>query len=80
MTISTVVRDRISTTLDQVRARRQERTERLALEQELASYRTPNEVNDLLGVIANEEGPDAQRIRDILLDNVRPVIGLGRIA
>jgi hypothetical protein len=80
MSISTTVRERVTAIRDQARERRQERAERLVLERELASYRTPNEVEELLTLMADQEGGDAQRIRDILLDNVRPTVGLGRIA
>lgn len=79
MSISTAVQDRIDTIRDNFRARRQEQQEHAALQQELASYRTPREVEDLLSVVADQEGPDAERIRSILLDNLRPTIGLGRI-
>ena len=51
-----------------------------ALKRELASYQTAREVDDLLGVIANQEGPEAQQIREILLDNRRPATTLYRAA
>ena len=79
MNISTAIRDRITGVRAEARQRRQERSEHLALQRELASYRTPREIDDLLGVIAHQESRDAQRVRDILLDNLRPTVGLGRI-
>jgi hypothetical protein len=80
MTISTSLRERVTTIRDQARERRQERAEHLVLQRELASYRTPSEIDELLVMMADQDGRDAQRIRDILLDNLRPTIGLGRIA
>jgi hypothetical protein len=78
MNISTALRDRIGSLRAQLREQRQERAEHLALQRELATYRTPHEIDDLLGVIADQDGRDAQRVRDILLDNLRPTVGLGR--
>ena len=79
MNISTALRDHIAALRHDLREQRQERAEQLALQRELATYRTPREVDDLLGVIADQDSRDAQRVRDILLDNLRPVVGLGRI-
>jgi hypothetical protein len=79
MNISSAIRARIASVRAEVRERRQERSEHLALQRELASYRTPRDVDDLLGVIAHQEGRDAQRVRDILIDNLRPTVGLGSI-
>lgn len=79
MSISTAIQDRIDAIRDDFRAHRQEQQEHAALQQELASYRTPREIDDLLGAVADQEGPDAERIRSILLDNLRPTFGLGRI-
>ncbi len=59
-----------STVRDELRERRQQRAEYRALERDLASYNTPAEVDDLLGAIRNEEGPDAERIRRILARNL----------
>lgn len=71
MTFVTSLQDRFSTLRDELRVRREARAEHLGLQRELASYRTPREIDDLLGVIANEDGPDAQRIRDILTSSAR---------
>jgi hypothetical protein len=49
------------------------------LERELASYRTPHEIADLLGTISDQESPEAEQIRDILLNNQRPTTALSRI-
>ena len=77
MSISISLRERVTTLREQVRERRQERAEHLALERELASYRTPSEVDELLSLMADQDGRDAERIRNILLDNLR--VGLDRI-
>jgi hypothetical protein len=78
MNTSTALRDRIASLRDRVREQRRKRAEHLALQRELATYRTPREVDDLLGVLADQDGRDAQQVRDILLDNLRPTVGLGR--
>ncbi len=57
--------------LDTLRKRRAARAAYRSLRQELASYGTSREVDDLLGSIKDQEGPEAQQIRDILLDNLR---------
>jgi hypothetical protein len=67
--------------LDTMRERRESRARYADLKRELASYRTPREIDDLLGVIRDQDGPEAQQIRDILLDNLRrPTIALHRAA
>ncbi|HEX8508327.1 MAG TPA: hypothetical protein VF635_02350 [Propionibacteriaceae bacterium] len=55
---------------DALRRRNAARAARRALEQELSSYRTPGEVNDLLGSIAYEESAEAEQIREIVLGNL----------
>lgn len=56
--------------LDTMRERRESRARYAALKRDLASYRTPREIDDLLGVIRHQEGPEAQQVRDILIDNL----------
>jgi hypothetical protein len=80
MSFATPIRERISTLRNELRERREARASYDALKRELASYQTPSEVDDLLGVLATQEGPEAQQIRDILLDNLRPATGLYRAA
>ncbi len=63
-----------------LRERRATRTASLALQRELASYTTAREVDDLLGAISDQDGPEAQQIRDILLNNLRPTPELFRVA
>ena len=55
---------------DARRQRQAARASRRALEQELSSYRSPGEVNDLLGLISHEESAEAEEIREILLNNL----------
>ena len=74
------IRERLSTLRDAMRERREARASYDALKRELASFRTAREVDDLLGVLASQEGPEAQQIRDILLDNLRPAAPLYRAA
>ena len=67
----TPVRGFVSTIREQLRERRAARARYDSLKRELASYRTPGEVNDLLGVVMNQDGPAADEIRDILLHSLR---------
>jgi hypothetical protein len=82
MTISVnPVRGLFSTIRDELRERREARARYDDLKRELASYNTTREVDDLLGVVMNQEGPEAEQIRDILLDNLRqPTSALYRVA
>ena len=80
MSFPTPIRERITTIRDELRERRAARAAHETLKRELASYQTAREVDDLLGVIADQEGPEAQQIRDILLDNLRPTTELYRVA
>jgi hypothetical protein len=41
----------------------------VTLERELATYRTPSDVHDLLVAVADSDGPDAELIRTILTQN-----------
>ena len=80
MNTSTTIRQRLTTLRDQVREFRQERAEHRALQRELASYRTPSEIDELLAVLGEQEGPEAQQVRTILLQNSRPTPPLFRVA
>jgi hypothetical protein len=80
MSISTAISERLTTIRSEVRERRQRRIEHRALERELASYRTPNEIDELLVVLGQHEGPQVQEVRDILLQNSRPTPPLFRAA
>ena len=79
MNISTI-RERMTTIRDQARERRQERAHHLTLQRELASYRTPSEIDELLAVLGEHEGPEAQQVRNILLQNSRSTPPLFRAA
>jgi hypothetical protein len=74
------VRDFVTTVRRELRERREARAAYRALEQELASYRTPREVDDLLGTMNDQDSPEAQQIRDILLDNLRPTTEMYRVS
>jgi hypothetical protein len=75
------VRGFFNTIRDELRERREARARYDGLKRELGSYRTPREVNDLLGVVMNQEGPAADEIRDILLENLRqPTSALYRVS
>jgi hypothetical protein len=63
----------------ELRERREARAALRALERELGSYTTSREVDDLLGVIKAEASPEAQRIREILLNNLHGRTELFRV-
>jgi hypothetical protein len=68
----------VSSVQDELRKRREAQATYRALERELASYRTRHEIADLLGTISDQESPEAEQIRDILLNNQRPTTALYR--
>ena len=49
---------------------REARAARRSLEQQLASYHTPREVDEMLSLMKNVEGPEAEHMRDILTNNL----------
>ena len=55
--------------IDELRERRDARGARRTLERELATYTTPNEVDDLLGVLRDRDDAVAEEIRTIVLRN-----------
>ena len=57
---------------DELRARQQARAAYRNLERDLASYRTPSEVNDLLAAIdrQGDDSPQAEQVRAILARNL----------
>lgn len=57
----------VATVRDELRERREERAARRSLERELASYQSPSEVNDLLGLLRTEDSAEADELREILL-------------
>lgn len=60
-----------TTVKDELRARREARDRTRALRADLAHYRTPGEIDDLLAVVDAQEGPEAELIRSVLTDNLR---------
>ncbi len=60
---------RLATVRDDLRERRQARAAQRTLRQELATYTTPADIDDLLGSLRGQDGPDADEIRDILTSN-----------
>ena len=59
---------------------REARAAEATLQRELASYTSPAEIADLLGVLRDQDGPEAQHVRDVLVDNLRSTTGLHRAA
>ena len=59
-----------TTVKDELRERREARAAKRALEADLATYRTPAEIEDLLASVDREESADAELIRGILMDNL----------
>jgi hypothetical protein len=64
-------RQLLASVRDELRERRQARAEERALERDLASYTSPAEVDELLTMMGDAEGPDADRIRTILTRNLQ---------
>ncbi|CUR55015.1 hypothetical protein NOCA2220206 [metagenome] len=56
---------------DELRERRQARVELRALERELAHYTSPNDVDDLLASLRDQDSEAAEQIRGIVSRNVR---------
>jgi len=61
---------RLSALRDELAARRSARAARLDLRRQLASYTTPGEVDDLLAVIGDREGREADTMRRVLNQNL----------
>lgn len=57
----------VATMRDELRERREERAARRTLERELASYQSPSEINDLLGLLSTEDTAEADELREVLL-------------
>src|SRR4051794_31295754 len=60
-----------TTVKDELRERRAQRAARTALRADLAHSRPPAEIDDLLATVDAEDGPDAELIRGVLMDNLR---------
>lgn len=55
---------------DDLRARREAAATRRTLEHELAAYRTPSDISDLLSAAGRSTDPEAELVRSILNDNL----------
>ncbi|WP_377641024.1 hypothetical protein [Oryzobacter terrae] len=60
-----------TTVKDELRARREARERVASLRADLAHYRTPAEIDDLMAAVDAQEGPEAELIRSVLSDNLR---------
>jgi hypothetical protein len=56
---------------DELRERREARAAHNALRADLAHYRTPSDIEDLLASVDTQDTPEAELIRDVLMDNLR---------
>lgn len=59
-----------TTVRDDLRERREARAAHRRLQADLAVYRTPAEIDDLLAAVDGHEGTEAEQIRSILADNL----------
>ena len=59
-----------TTVRDDLRQRREARAADRALRADLAHYRTPHEIDDLLATVAEDDSPEAELVRDVLMDNL----------
>jgi hypothetical protein len=60
-----------TTVKDELKERRDARAALRRLEADLAHYRTPTEIDDLLAAVDREDSTEAEMIRGILMDNLR---------
>lgn len=68
---TTTRRPFLATVRDELRQRRLARREYRDLARELASYTSRSDINDLMAVLDREAGPEADRIRQILNQNLQ---------
>lgn len=66
-----LARELIVAARDDLRERREARLAQDSLRRELASYTSPADIADLLGVISEQDSPEAQQVRDVLSENLR---------
>jgi hypothetical protein len=64
-------RQLLVTVRDELRERRRVRASYRELERSLSSYNSGAEVDELLAMVADQEGPDAERVRRILARNMQ---------
>ncbi|WP_345207981.1 hypothetical protein [Fodinibacter luteus] len=60
-----------TTVKDELRERREARAALNTLRADLAHYRTPHEIDDLLASVDAQDTPEAEMIRGILMENLR---------
>lgn len=60
-----------TTVKDELHERREARAAEAALRADLANYRTPSDIEDLLASVDSHDTPEAEMIRDVLMDNLR---------
>ncbi len=61
----------LSVVRDDLRERRESRTEQRRIERELGTYTSPSEVNDILTVLQSESGAHADRMRTMVTRNLQ---------
>ncbi|HQW75100.1 MAG TPA: hypothetical protein PLG46_13490, partial [Ornithinibacter sp.] len=54
-----------TTVKDELRERREARAAEAALRADLANYRTPSDIEDLLASVDSHDTPEAEMIRDV---------------
>jgi hypothetical protein len=64
-------RQLLTTVRDELRERRRVRASYRALERSLSSSSSRAEANELLALIAHEDGPDAERVRRMVARNLQ---------
>ena len=64
-------RQLLVTVRDELRERRRVRASYRELERSLSSYSSRAEADELLALMAHQDGPDAERVRRILARNVQ---------
>lgn len=60
-----------TTVKDELRERREARVALDTLRADLAHYRTPHEIDDLLASVDAQDTPESEMIRGVLMDNLR---------
>ena len=59
--------DRWTTLRDELAQRREARAAERRLREDLANYRTPTDIEDLLAAVGRDDSADAQVVRDVLM-------------
>ena len=72
MTYANTITHRVHVLRDELADRRRRRRADAQLRRELASFTSPSEVDDMLAIFAGHDGPEAERVRGILLANRAP--------